>query len=76
MKEFQQMTTLANGTDEAYARLIAAAPDMLAALTELLGKLEVMGGCNDHDMNGEVIWPEFDAARTAIAKATGAEALP
>lgn len=64
-----------NGKDEIEedrnALLVASAPDMLAALNELLGKLEVMGGCNDHDMNGESIWPEFEAARAAIAKAEG-----
>lgn len=52
-----------NKTGAANARLIAAAPDLLAALRELIA---------DRDAHG---WPDFPAserARAAIAKATGA----
>ena len=46
---------------EANARLVAAAPDMLAALVMLVAGDEAQ--CLDDEM--------FDAARTAIAKAVG-----
>jgi hypothetical protein len=42
--------------------------DLLEALEELLGKLEVMGGCNGYDMSGHEQWPEFFNARSAVAK--------
>lgn len=56
----------------ANARLIAAAPDMLAALTALLDdhvQLVNCGDCGNWDPEAE---PEVIAARAAIAKATGA----
>ncbi len=39
---------------------------MRAILGALLDKLAVMGGCNEHDMDGPEAWPEFAAARAAI----------
>lgn len=50
---------------EANARLIAAAPDLLAALEKALHD----SGCDGDLCN----WAWHEAARTAIAKATGAE---
>lgn len=56
------------GTDhlsEANARLIAAAPDLLAALRDMVGQ---------HDLNPERLLSAmhlWDAARAAIAKAEG-----
>ena len=47
------------------ARLIAAAPDLLAALDDLLSYLEGY----DHDYPEAA--PKFDRARAAIAKAVG-----
>lgn len=47
--------------DAANARLIAAAPDLLEELREIVEMIDPCG----HDVN-------FDAARAAIAKATGA----
>jgi hypothetical protein len=49
---------------EANARLIAAAPDLLAALYAM------MDNCYDPDRNDEIV-QAFDAARDAIAKAEG-----
>ena len=48
-----------DGEAEANARLIAAAPDLLAALEALADVPDVQG------------WPETDQARAAIAKAKG-----
>ena len=52
-----------NATDN--ARLIAAAPDLLAALRGLIAEIGVTAVFQDH--------PAFNAARAAIAKATGAD---
>lgn len=51
--------------DYANARLIAAAPDLLAALKALHHQCDYMGAPADH--------PDMLAAVTAIAKATGRE---
>lgn len=50
----------------ARARLIAAAPELLAALTAMLTHM----GMDEDEWNK----PTFDQARTAIAKATGERA--
>jgi hypothetical protein len=50
---------------QANARLIAAAPDLLAALDKILGEIGVRGKISRDD------W-RVEAARSAIAKATGA----
>lgn len=47
----------------ANARLISAAPDLLAALQTL---------CSMRDMSSDQLTAAWDAARAAIAKATGA----
>lgn len=49
----------------ANARLIAAAPEMLAALEELAHALTTYTHANETD------WPELAAARAVIAKAKG-----
>lgn len=36
------------------------------ALESLLGKLEVMSGCNEHNISGPEEYPEFSAARSAL----------
>jgi hypothetical protein len=51
----------------ANARLIAAAPDLLAALKQLVADYE--GVPDPTDADGQSV---FDSARAAIAKATGA----
>ena len=53
------------GRGDANASLIAAAPDLLKALRDLLDWNVAMDP--DHDCD------EFDAARAAIAKATGVQ---
>jgi hypothetical protein len=53
--------------DEANARLIAAAPELYAALLEYVERHEASGT----DPNG---LPEYDAARAAIQKAEGRHA--
>jgi len=60
-----EKVALINGKGVANARLIAAAPDLLAALEGLLAE------CKDHEVSatGQVV---FDKAHFAIAKATGA----
>lgn len=50
------------------ARLIAAAPELLAALQSVYKRLEdILSRLNDED------YSELDTARAAIAKATGPE---
>jgi hypothetical protein len=61
------------------ARLIAAAPELLVALDDLLTDMMIAQGNmrdaakHDHRWEGcaEAIQPRVDAARAAIAKATG-----
>ena len=59
----------AKGEAEANARLIAAAPDLLAALRALVGEADL--GEIDHDDETRRL---LDAARAAIAKAIGGAA--
>lgn len=55
---------------EANARLIAAAPDLLAAVQRFLDYESAMD--SREDVSGMLIYAEFsDMARAAIAKATG-----
>lgn len=62
---------------EANARLIAAAPDLLDALQGMLAIVSDSLGVAGYHLNGDTAgWDEFDevdAAREAIAKATGQE---
>ena len=51
------------------ARLIAAAPDLLAALCDLLDEADL----NEVD---EYTAPKIEAARAAIARATGDQTIP
>ena len=51
--------------DQANARLIASAPDLLEALRNLADLYDTDEGCRS--------LPEYIAARAAIAKATGGE---
>lgn len=39
-------------------------------LHDLLTKLDVMNGCNEHDMQGPEAWPEFIAAQELVDKFT------
>ena len=65
-------------TGMADARLIAAAPDLLAALRGMLAIVNDSRGVAGYHLNGNTAeWDEFDevdAARAAIAKATGGAA--
>jgi len=54
-------------TDHANACLISAAPDLLAALRDVLDQLDGIGIPEWHGAEGLCL----DAARAAIAKATG-----
>ena len=61
----QVFTHLVQGRNEANARLIASAPDLLEALEDCVAVM-------DRELAGlKVIQPELSAARAAIAKATG-----
>lgn len=64
-----QDNNLAKETTLANARLIAAAPELLEALTELLDQLETIGIPEWSGAEGL----SLDQARTAIAKATGGQ---
>jgi hypothetical protein len=61
--------------NEANARLIAAAPDLLTALESLMSIIDESRGVVGWHLNGDVAnWGEFEdiaAARVAIAKARG-----
>jgi len=63
---------------KANARLIAAAPDLLAALRGMLAIVNDSRGVAGYHLNGNTAeWDEFDevdAARAAIAKTTGGTA--
>ena len=56
---------------EANAHLIAAAPDMLAALTGLEGILATAESNASGNPEWEAVSAKINAARAAIAKATG-----
>lgn len=58
-----------NACDAANAALIAAAPELLAALEAMVAHCEVMG----HRNGGVEGYAAFDLARAAIAKARGAK---
>lgn len=61
-----QFIVMCRGADgEANARLISAAPELLAALRALADAVEHYTNATPED------WPELAAARAAIAKATG-----
>jgi len=68
---------LHNETTEANARLIAAAPDLLAALRAVIPALIILGDHIGNEFKGGNGQPAFDrcaligAARAAIAKAEG-----
>lgn len=62
----EKLYTRDAGVALANARLIAAAPDLLAALQALIGEADL--GEIDHDEETRQL---LDAARAAIAKATG-----
>jgi hypothetical protein len=53
-------------------RLIAAAPDLLAALQAIIGACDRSGGDDDKSLIDEFTGEMEEAARAAIAKATGA----
>ena len=37
-----------------------AYPKLVELIKDLTGKIEVMGGCNAHDFEGDEAWPEFE----------------
>ena len=52
----------------ANARLIAAAPDLLAALEVLMGIVSDSNGVSGYHLNGDIAeWDEFDEINIAIA---------
>jgi len=57
--------------DEANARLIAAAPDLLSALRGLLEECDRHGAFEHVGFEFPTVKPAFDAARAALAKAEG-----
>lgn len=56
---------VAAGINSYNARLIAAAPDLLEALRNL------MDGLSSHICDEAGLWSEYEQSRAAIAKATG-----
>ena len=60
------VTRRANGSGNANARLIAAAPELLEALRKLVAYVDENVASRDVD-------PHMDRAEAAIAKATGGE---
>lgn len=62
---FVNDTTSIGTSNEADAKLIASAPDLLDALTRIVAAMD--------DHNGDEIVPAVRAAKIAIAKATGGE---
>ena len=67
---------IATGLRRANARLIAAAPDLLAVMADLLADLDTIGfECDDDDVAGtdcvDTVSQHIERARAAIAKATG-----
>lgn len=65
-----------DGVADANARLIAAAPDLLEALTGLLGNAELarfhMSATEEGMLIGSALFDTIQQSRAAIAKATGA----
>lgn len=57
--------------EEANASLIAAAPDLLAALKSLAASYEAVAKTSVLERIGEVSHPDLDTANAAIAKAQG-----
>ena len=64
--------------NEANARLIAAAPELLSALAGMLAIVNDSQSVAGYHLNGELEpwdgFPEIERARAAIAKATGEQA--
>jgi hypothetical protein len=65
----QSTTATVESVNAADAHLIAAAPDLLAALCDLLDEADL----NEVD---EYTAPKIEAARAAIARATGDQTMP
>ena len=70
---------IGKGAREANARLIAAAPDLLAALQRAHWALDMLTGCtllhgesDGQKLHFKMVCDEADKARAALAKATGA----
>lgn len=60
-------TTLSTFNSEADAKLIAAAPDLLEALTNILKIVEDSEGVVGYHLNGDTAkWDEFDEITNAI----------
>lgn len=53
-------------------RAIEQRDEAYSVLANLIGKLEVMNGCNEHDLDagGPEEMPEIAAARTLLARVT------
>ena len=60
--------TVRTKESEANARLIASAPDLLAALETLMGIVSDSHGVSGYHRNGDIAeWDEFDEINVAIA---------